>query len=229
MLRAIVAEVADPERRPRSITLHYLRPPVEGPCEVEVTIERTGRGLTTASARLVQDGRLCIIALVALGVVRLGPAIHEHPPPDVAGPDGIEPRESPAPGPIEIPFRHRYEMRPAFGAAPFTRGAEALTGGWIRTTDRDELDDVLVAAITDAWPPALFALVEGPVGVPTIDLTIHLREAPTPGDQWALVRFRTTVVADGYLDEDGEVWSADGRLLAQSRQLGAIVPPGPPS
>jgi acyl-CoA thioesterase len=227
VLRAVLAEVADPERRPRSITLHYLRPPVEGTCEVEVTIERQGRGLTTASARLVQDGRVCILALVALGAVRPAPAIHQHPAPAVAGPDELGPPGPPAPGTLDIPFRHRYEMRPAFGAAPFARGEEALTGGWIRTTDGDELDDVLVAAITDAWPPALFALMEGPVGVPTIDLTIHLRERPTPGDQWALVRFRTTEVTDGYLDEDGEVWSADGRLLAQSRQLGAIVAAGP--
>jgi acyl-CoA thioesterase len=130
---------------------------------------------------------------------------------------------------VDIPFRHRYDMRPAIGAAPFERGAEALTGGWIRTADGDELDAVLVAAITDAWPPALFAVVDTPLGVPTVDLTIHLREQPTPGDQWALVRFRTTAVADGYLEEDGEVWSSDGRLLAQSRQLGAIVPAGPAS
>ena len=38
VLRAILAEVDDPARRPRSLTLHYLRPPVEGPCEVAVPV-----------------------------------------------------------------------------------------------------------------------------------------------------------------------------------------------
>src|SRR5690606_32901731 len=77
VLRAILEEAGRPDRRVRSITLHYLRPPVAGPCEVEVTVERVGRGLTTASARLRQDGRDCVLALAALGVVRPGPDLHD--------------------------------------------------------------------------------------------------------------------------------------------------------
>ena len=34
VLRAIVAEVADPARRPRTLTMHYLRAPAAGPVEV---------------------------------------------------------------------------------------------------------------------------------------------------------------------------------------------------
>ena len=42
-------------------------------------------------------------------------------------------------------------------------------------------------------------------------------------DGWLLVRFRTRVAAEGYLEEDGEIWDRSGRLLAQSRQLAAIL------
>jgi acyl-CoA thioesterase len=230
VLRAVLAEVAEPERAPRSFTLHYLRPPVEGPCEVEVSVERSGRGMSTVSARMTQDGRLCIVALVALGLRRPGPSLDEHPAPAVPGPDEVPPRSSdPMAGQMDIPFRHRFETRPVIGTPPFTIGDEALTGGWIRTEDGDPLDVVLLAALTDAWPPAVFSRLEVPVGVPTVDLTVHIRHLPEPTDRWALVRFRTTVVADGYLEEDGEVWSVDGRLLAQSRQLGVVVAPGPSS
>lgn len=224
VLRAILAEVDDPERRPRSLTLHYLRPPVEGPCEVAVVLERVGRGLTTASARLRQDGRDCILALAALGVDRPGPALDDQVAPDVPGPDevAVQPRRSG----IDIPIGHRYDVRPVIGGPPFVPGPEALTGGWIRTADDDPVDEVLVAAITDAWPPAVFTRMEAPVGVPTIDLTIHFRQAPPAVPGWSLVRFRTQVAAEGYLEEDGEVWSADGRLLAQSRQLAVVVAPG---
>lgn len=225
VLRAVLAEVADSARPPRSCTLHYLRPPVEGPCEVEVRIERAGRGLTTASARLVQDGADCILALVALGVDRPGEVVADHPAPAVPGPDAVPAVPRPPEAPT-IPLHDRYDTRPALGAAPFTRADEALTGGWIRTADGDPLDVVLVAAMTDAWIPAVFSRFTMPVGVPTIDLTIHFRAQPDPADEWALVRFRTTVVADGYLEEDGEVWSVDGRLLAQSRQLGVVLAPG---
>ena len=62
------------------------------------------------------------------------------------------------------------------------------------------------------------------MAVPTIDLTVHFRDEPPQRHEWCLVRFRTRVVARGFLEEDGEVWSRDGRLLAMSRQLGVLLP-----
>ncbi len=222
VLRAILAEVADAERTPRSITLHYLRPPAVGPCEVAVTVERAGRGLSTVSARLAQDGRDCILALAALGVAREGAAFDDHPMPAVPPPEELAPRPD---GPPFVPIRARFDTRPALGAPPFELADEALTGGWIRTSDDDPIDEVLLVALTDAWVPSVFSRVEVPVGVPTIDLTVHLRHAPSREPGWAFVRFRTTLSTHGYLEEDGEVWSADGLLLAQSRQLAVVVPP----
>ncbi|MGK2948186.1 MAG: acyl-CoA thioesterase [Acidimicrobiales bacterium] len=225
VLRAVLAEVDEPARRPRSMTLHYLRPPVEGPCEVLVTVERVGRGLSTVSARLSQAGRDCIIGLVALGHDRPGPELHDHLAPEVPGPDEVEPRPTDGTGGPDIPFRQRYDLRPALGSPPFTSGPAALTGGWIRTVDHDPVDDVLVAALTDAWPPAVFSRLDVPIGVPTVELTVHFRGAPSQEPGWCLVRFRTNEASDGYLDEDGEVWSADGRLLAESRQLAVLISP----
>lgn len=72
----------------------------------------------------------------------------------------------------------------------------------------------------------MFSRLEVPVGVPTVDLTIHFRQAPSGRPDWSLVRFRTLVATAGYLEEDGEVWSSDGRLLAQSRQLAVLLAPG---
>jgi acyl-CoA thioesterase len=224
VLRAVLAEVDDPERRPRSLTLHYLRPPAEGDCEVVVVVERSGRGLSTVSARLRQDGRDCIVALAALGVVRSGPELHDATAPSAPSPDVVPP--APRDDSRVIPIRDRYDVRPALGSAPFEDGPEALTGGWIRTPDDDPVDEILLAALTDAWVPAVFCRLALPVGVPTVDLTIHFRAAPPGRPDWSLVRFRTTLATEGYLEEDGEIWSSDGRLLAQSRQLAVLIPPG---
>jgi acyl-CoA thioesterase len=38
-----------------------------------------------------------------------------------------------------------------------------------------------------------------------------------------LGRFRSRLVRDGFFDEDGELWSPDGTLVAQSRQLGLLI------
>lgn len=223
VLRAVLAELNDPERRPRSFTLHYLRPPVEGPCEVEVVVERAGRGMTTVSARLQQDGADCIVGLVALGVDRAAPALDDQPAPDVARPDEVP---LPPDREAQVPIHARYVVRPVLGGEPFSASDEALTGGWIRTPDDDPVDVILVAALTDAWLPAVFSRLTSPVGVPTIDLTIHFRQHPSGAPGWSFVRFRTRLAAEGYVEEDGEVWSSDGRLLAQSRQLAVLLAPG---
>lgn len=223
VLRALQSEVADPARRPRSLTLHYLRPPVAGPATVEVEERRAGRTMSTMAARLHQGGKVCIEALGAFGTARPGLRFDEVDRPDIAPPAELDP---PPTGPADIPMRDRYEYRHGIGAVPGGAAGEALTGGWIRLAEDEPVDDVVVAALTDSWAPAVFSRLTAPVAVPTVDLTIHFREEPPARPGWCLVRFRSRLAADGYLDEEGEVWSDDGRLLAQSRQLAVILGPG---
>src|SRR5215207_8647502 len=73
VLRALTEAVGDEERSPRSLTVHYAAPPVEGTLEVATVIERAGRSLTTCSARLEQRGKLIGLALGAFSHARPGP------------------------------------------------------------------------------------------------------------------------------------------------------------
>jgi len=63
--------------------------------------------------------------------------------------------------------------------------------------------------------------------LPTVDLTIHYRMDPADAgvgpDDFCLAIFRSRLAHAGYVEEDGEIWSPDGRLLAQSRQLAVIL------
>lgn len=224
VLRAIRAEVADDERLPRSLTLHYLRPPREGDVEVEVEVERSGRSATTCSARMTQEGKLTTIALCVLSydyetVMEWAPEA-----PGVAGwqdtpklgLDGERP-----------PMFHRLETRGAFGPPPFSGGEEAETGGWLKTAEDDALSPELIALYTDAWWPAPFSKLAAPSMAPTLELTIHFRAKPVPGETRALVRFFTDASIDGLFEEQGEVWGTDGRLLAQSRQIALLRPWNP--
>lgn len=220
VLRAVTTELADPRRSPRSVTVHYLRPPEDGPVEVAVTVERTGRTMSTVTARLTQDGRLLALALVSAGLARDAFAL-EAPMPDVPAPNDCP--LSPKP-PFAIPLRDQLETRHAGGPPPFTGGDEAVTVGWLRLIDPEPTDVHVLVQAADAWVPAIFGLLDDRMGVPTIDLTVHLRQAPRPEDDgWLLVRFRTRLAAEGYLEEDGEIWDHSGRLLAQSRQLAVIL------
>ena len=56
VLRALSSAVADATRTPRSFTVHYLAPPAEGPVQIEVQTERTGRMLTFVSGRVSRVG-----------------------------------------------------------------------------------------------------------------------------------------------------------------------------
>lgn len=226
VLRGFMAEVADLDRPPRSLTLHYLAPPAEGDATITVTIERSGRLVTFASARLHQGDRLLGVALAAFGRPLPGPAFTDLRPPAVPPPDQcLDVRDIAA---NDIPMRHRYESRWAIGDPPGSGGREALAGGWIRLSEPRPLDPPLLAAYADAWVPPVFARLTEMNPVPTIDLTVHFRSAlPHPGmaeDDYVLAVFRTGVAADGYIEEDGELWSADGVLLAQSRQLAVLLP-----
>ena len=221
LLRALQAEVGDPVRTPRSLTVHYVRAPEEGEVEILVSVERVGRSINTLSARLVQRGEPMAVALAAFGIVRRGPSFDDFERMDLAPPDFV-PDVS---GPAMVPLHQRYRRRWAIGS-PAMEGTPAPTGdvgGWIRLVDPEPVDYVLVAALTDAWMPSVFSRLGRHVPVPTVDLTIHFRESPPFTDDWSLVRFRCRKALDGYLDEDGEVWSRDGRLLAQSRQLAVTL------
>lgn len=225
-VRALAVAVDDAARAPRSLTLHYLRPPAPGPCEIAVTVERTGRSLTSLSARLVQGGETMVVALAAFATAFPAAIDYARAAPDVGPP----PELRLAPPDAGFPsVAYRCATAPVFGPGIFRGGDEALTGGWLRLAEPEVPDAAAVAFFTDAWMPAPYARLTAPAPAPTIDLTIHFRTAlPHPemdADTPVLVRFASTTSADGFFEEDGAIWAPDGTLLAQSRQLALLVPP----
>jgi hypothetical protein len=153
VLRALTLAVDDPDRSPRSLTIHYTARPATGPARIETRVERRGRSLTTVTARLMQDDRTLCLAIAAFSLSRSGPGFSEAHMPEVPPPadcEAMSPR-------IEI--HNRYEQRWAVGAPPFSAGDAALCGGWIRTTEPCLADAPLIAAYTDAFPPAVFSRV----------------------------------------------------------------------
>jgi acyl-CoA thioesterase len=231
LVRAMAAAVGDPARAARSLTIHYTAAPTEGPVRIRTTAERAGRSLTTVSARMEQADRLIALAIGAFSLTRL-PAIEfdEAPAPDVLPPEDVPIVE---PHPQMPPFSRQWEVRPAIGTPPFTGAdAPALTGGWIRPADPEgeadgphPIDAALVAQLADAWIPAVFVRLTAPNPVPTIDLTIHFRaDLPLAAD-YLLVSFESRLSRGGFIEEDGAIWTRDGRLIAHSRQLALLQAP----
>lgn len=225
VLNALRAEVPDQERAPRSLTLHYLRPPAAGAVEVAVTVERSGRKATNLTARLAQEGRLCVLAVAAFATDFPDEVRYTDAPPAVKPRDAIEPMTPVEPMP---PIAWRFDQRFALGPFPFTGADEARTGGWLSFHEPRPLDAAALAMYTDAWLPAPFTRLTTPVPVPTLDLTIHFRSrVPLPSDDGSgavLIDVRSRVAQEGFCDEDVDLWSPEGVLLAQSRQLAVLRP-----
>ena len=81
----------------------------------------------------------------------------------------------------------------------------------------------------DALIPAPFMRMGAPVAVPTVDLTVHFRarmraQADADPRELCLAQTTTELIHDGFFVEDGIIWSADGELLAHSRQLAIVIP-----
>ncbi len=215
--RAIGCEIADPTRTLRSLTVHFLARPRFETATIDVTIERTGRSVSSASATMRQGDRLLCTALAAFSVPLESPHSWAMGLPAEANRAGNDDRP-------ELPPAADNWMTDLQYDAPFFSGrGTARVAGWIRTLDPRPLDTIALVAISDALPPAPFPRVDAPMMVPTIDLTVHIRaDLPHPtmtADDSVFAEFVTNHLAGGFNDEDGFVWAPDGTLLAQSRQL----------
>jgi acyl-CoA thioesterase len=222
VLRAMIAQLDDPAREARSLTCHYLRPPEMGDVRVEVAVERQGRTLSTLTARVTQAGRLCILAVAAFAIELTGAVDYAGAPPQAPAPEDVE-RLVPPP---EVPMVAQFDVRPTLGGERYSGAPEPVTGGWLGFADPQPLDAPALAMYADAWLPSPMPYLTRPVVAPTVDLTVHFR-APAAAaaivDEPVLAVFRSTTSAGGLFEEDGELWSRDGVLLAQSRQLALLL------
>lgn len=221
VLRAMLAELGDGARQPRTLTVQYPSAPAEGECEVAVTVERSGRTISWLSARLEQGGRLQVLALCACSADYAGAADFEH----VERPRAPGVDDAPAvPSIDEVPvFARNFDMRPALGEHAFTGAARARVGGWIRLRERQPRDAPVWATLADAWWPAPFAVLEQPAAAPTVELTIHFHAELPQDDGWTLVDMTADVSRGGFFEEDARLFDADGRLAVSARQLALLV------
>jgi acyl-CoA thioesterase len=220
LMRALLAVVDDPARPPRSLAVHFLDAPAAGEVEIIAAVERAGRSVTSVSLRMEQAGRPMALALASAGTWRDDqPEWGELRPPAVAGPEACPP----VPGDGLPPFMGNFDVRWAEGGTLGRPSGRARNVTWVRTRPAAPIDHVVATALSDTMLPAAFSRLGRLAIVPTLDLTIHFR-APLPvaGDGWGLAVFESLSSAGGTWVEDGELWSAEGVLLAQSRQLAMI-------
>ncbi|HEX4902865.1 MAG TPA: thioesterase family protein [Acidimicrobiales bacterium] len=219
---------------PVSITAHYLRPGRPGPVTVDTEVVKEGKTFVSVRANLLDvDDRPLLSLIGTFGTLSRTTEVAAHhelvdaAPPELPPFEDCKPRQH-APG-VAPGFMERVDLRLHPEDSVFAdgqRSGSARMRGWFAFPEgtggeREEVDTIGLLQATDAFPPTIFN-VDLPVGwVPTVELTAHVRARPAPGPLRCV--FTTRFVTGGFLEEDGEVWDATGRLVAQSRQL-ALVP-----
>lgn len=222
-LRGAASTVPEPERAPRSLHVRYLAAPKAGRFELTSEVIRRGRSMTTVSVRMAQEGRDFVHASACFSEAFSAIAFQ-----DCTMPQALPLEHSHA---IDkrIPMNHQFDMLRAIGGTE-RAGPRALSGGWIRFHDPRPIDVFALAALWDAWPPAVFARAfeqrfRG--AVPTVEVSVYFRRRvplpqAMPGD-YVLLEVESTMADEGVAEESAEIWSPDGLLLAQSRQLALLL------
>lgn len=235
LLRAAVQEVGD-DRAPRSLTVHYVRPPGEGPVEVVVEVQSHGRSVTFVTCRMFQTERLVATALVALAAER--DVVEEWEQRVMPQTKSLKDSYVMEPADVDVPIRERWDEGWTIGVPG--RNDTAVSGGyevggWIRLSEPEPYSAPLLAAMADAWVPAVMVHTGAAVHTPTLELTVHFRRDVTrlglDPSAHCLAHFRQHSAHEGFLDESGEIWGPDGELLVVCRQMGVVLarPPGQPA
>jgi acyl-CoA thioesterase len=218
---------------PVTLTAHFLRPTPIGAVEVHTDIVKEGRRHATVQASLVADGSERLRLLGAFGDLTTadGPTQVDRTPPELPPRERCVDANAAAdtdPQGFAPPILRRFDHLMAPGTMDWARGEPLGRGvmeGHARWAGGEErMDPLGLLVLADAYPPAVFNAGSIIGWVPTVELTVQVRKRPAPG--WLRTRFTTEHVTRGYLEEDGEIWDADGDLVALSRQLALVAQPG---
>ncbi|MEW5848795.1 MAG: thioesterase family protein [Myxococcota bacterium] len=227
ILRGMIRTVASGARVPRSLTVHYCAPAVAGPVELKVHVERAGSSVSHVSARVEQQGEAVCLATATFAQSRRSSTIYLDAVMPKVAPAVDRPSVSPDVPGFPVFARNHFDYRFATDREPYCRADEALLHVWIKPRVPQRVDAPMAMGLIDAPPPAVLARLETLQAAATVDLTTHFFTAlPLEDrvvDEHHLLFVRSRQAADGYTEQLTELWSPSGQLLAQCRQLVALL------
>jgi len=206
---------------PVSQTVHFAAPIADGGFSVRTRILRTNRSTQHWSVELVQEGEVAAFATTVTALRRATWSTQDAAFPVVPAAAGI----APAPSIARAAWTARYEMRFVDGApgAPDSASDSSLSRMWIRDTPERPLDYLSLAAMCDAFYPRIFVRRPKWVPIGTVALTTFFHadtaQLAAQGSAPLLGVARAQRFGNGFFDQNAEMWSERGELLATSHQV----------
>jgi acyl-CoA thioesterase len=209
------------------VTANFMARCRPGAAEIRVAPITASAQFSRLQAHLFQDGEEKIRALGTFARSNDSCPIERYE----SGPPQIAPRERC----FEIPEMPGYTLFKLIEVRIDPACAGWMTGGglaersehrgWIRFKQPRPFDSPALLLAADAFPPPVLASQGMVAWVPTIEFSVSIRRSPQ--DEWLRGLFRTRFVSCGLLEEDGELWDAEDRLVAVSRQIAQFRPATP--
>ena len=224
MMRAMIDELGEPDCFPRSLTVHFAAPPT-GKIEIATEVVRGGKRVKHLAARYSSEGQVACFGSASFGKQRPdAPARYQIDQMPV-----FDPPERFAPVPTGgrlPPFLSHFDVRYCSPTLPYSGAKEPTFASWIRLVDPPPFDAAVIALFLDLLPPAVCATFDTWRAAASVDFTVQLfSHEPYDLDpsKHLLITIRSRWAGDGYAEEMRDLWSPEGRLLGQCRQVVAVI------
>lgn len=209
------------KKGPPIITATFISRTEPGEAELRVDQISCSKQFDRYQCSLVQKGkeRIRVSGTFSLEDDRQGEKRYERSEPCVAQPYECVPMP-------EIPNYTLYsnmDVRFDPSCAGWLSGNLSDTSelrGWMRFKEERPFDLLAAVIMADAFPPAVLASHGMRDWIPTIELSVNIRNYPPTS--WLKCVFRTSFIQNGILEEDGELWDERGDLVGIARQYAQI-------
>jgi acyl-CoA thioesterase len=215
-----------PERlgEPVALTVNFAAPVADGDIRFVTRPVRTNRSTQHWTMEAHQaDGAVATATAVFAVRRQTWSVVEAVMPAPVPAPDAMT--RMPVKGMPAWP--QRYDMRFAEGAFPTTFDEQEQTHSrscmWVRDEPERALDFASLAAISDSFFPRIYIRRRRRAMIGTVSLTTYFHADSAllgqVGTQHVLGVAKALNYRHGYFDQTGELWSAQGQLLASTHQL----------
>ncbi len=210
-----------PHKDPLAVTGYFLARTEPGSVRCEVEILRSGGSVSFGNVRLVQHGE---VKVQVTGVY--GDAARQRGFSRVATPmPAIPPFDAceNMPRAANITLRERLVQRATPANVAAMNGAPDGAGRWLCWTefaDGSAIDAFALLMFADSFPPPTFTIHGAAGWVPTLELTVQIHGRPAPGPLRG--EFKTPLISNGLVNEDGTLWDSDGQVVAVCRQTALL-------
>lgn len=213
--RALAEALPHPD--PISVNGFFLGRTVPGPVRCEVEILREGGATSTGVVKLIQEGELKIQMTGVYGDAdkQKGETIIREPIPPMLDLDEC----------VDAPIAGNHKLRERLMQRMAPANVQSLVGdpegsgvwhAWLDFADGSDKDLFSLIMFADALPPPVFSFYGARGWVPTLDLSVQIHGRPQSGPLRCV--FRTNVMTESIVNEEGVIWDSSDKIVALARQ-----------